>query len=152
MNEGMWSTAEYLTKNTSTPVKRAEKELYRSLFELQPKAGGLLQSWGWGHTQYVWDVRSYPKVATVFEELYKTSDLLLYLITLTIRDFIKERITYTVITVVVARIGILYVLQVRRFFGTADSSTLASKLSSHQTSHQSLLHYLAAFVMLFIFA
>ena len=76
MNEGMWNTAEYLTKHLSTPLKRAEKETYRSLFELQPKAGGLFQSWGWGHAQYVWDVRSNPKVATIFEKLYKTSDLL----------------------------------------------------------------------------
>ena len=76
MNEGMWSTVEYLTKNLPTPVKRAEKETYRSLFELQPKSGGLFQSWGWGHAQYVWDVRSNPKVATVFEKLYKTPDLL----------------------------------------------------------------------------
>ena len=76
MNEGMWSTAEHLTKQLPTPLKRGEKESYRSLFELQPKAGGLFQSWGWGHAQYVWDIRSNPKVSTIFEKIFKTSDLL----------------------------------------------------------------------------
>ena len=76
MNDGMWSTAEFLTKHLTTPVKRGEKESYRSIFELQPKAGGLFQSWGWGHAQYVWDIRSNPKVSTIFEKIFKTSDLL----------------------------------------------------------------------------
>ena len=76
MNDGMWSTAEFLTKHLTTPVNRAQKESYRSIFELQPKAGGLFQSWGWGHAQYVWDIRSNPKVSTIFEKIFKTSDLL----------------------------------------------------------------------------
>ena len=76
MNEGMWSTAEYLTKQLPMPLNRVDKKSYQSLFELQPKAGGLFQSWGWGHAQYVWDVRSNPKVATIFEKLYETSNLL----------------------------------------------------------------------------
>ena len=37
---------------------------------------GLIQNWGWGHAQYVWDVRSNPKVAEVFEEVFETKDLL----------------------------------------------------------------------------
>jgi len=79
MNDGMWSTAEYLTKDLSRPVQRSEKDTCRSLFALQPKAGGLFQCWGWGHAQYVWDVRSNPKVASVFEHIFDTPNMLVSL-------------------------------------------------------------------------
>ena len=76
MNEGMWNTAEYLTSKLSKPLKRSDPSTYYSVINLLPKDGGLFQKYGWGHAQYVWDVRSHPKVAEVFEEVYGTKELL----------------------------------------------------------------------------
>ena len=76
MNDGMWSTVEHLTSQLAQPVVRSKSSTYRSVFELMPKAGGLFQHWGWGHAQYVWDVRSHPKVATIFEHIFNTTELL----------------------------------------------------------------------------
>ena len=37
---------------------------------------GLIWSWGWGHAQYVWDIRSHSKVGEIFENIYDTKELL----------------------------------------------------------------------------
>ena len=36
----------------------------------------LIQHWGVGHAQYVWDVRQNPRVRDVFEHIWETDDLL----------------------------------------------------------------------------
>ena len=76
MNEGMWQTAEYLTSKLSKPLKRSDPTTYETVFQLESEMGGLIWNWGWGHAQYVWDVRSNPKVSEVFEEVFDTKDLL----------------------------------------------------------------------------
>jgi len=76
MNDGMWSTVEHLTRMLPEPVVMSKPSTYRSVFELMPKAGGLFQHWGWGHAQYVWDIRSNPKVAAIFENIFDTTELL----------------------------------------------------------------------------
>jgi len=76
MNKGMWQTAEFLTSKLKKPLIRSLPKTYSSIFELTPRAGGLIQNWGWSHAQYAWDVRSNPKVAEVFEEVFETKDLL----------------------------------------------------------------------------
>jgi hypothetical protein len=70
MNDGMWDTAEYLTSGLAEPLKRDDPETYKHIFTLMPKHGGLIQEFGWGHAQYVWDVRQNKKVAAVYNELY----------------------------------------------------------------------------------
>lgn len=78
MNEGMWNTIEHLTSRLRHPVKRSDPKTYHSLLELQPLHGGLFQHFGFGHAQYVWDVRQNPNVAQAFGHIYQcdTQDLL----------------------------------------------------------------------------
>ena len=70
MNDGMWSTAEYLTSGLAEPLKRDDPQTYKSVFNLGIKHGGLIQEFEWGHAQYAWDVRQNPKTAGVYKELY----------------------------------------------------------------------------------
>ena len=63
MNDGMWATCARLTSGLAVPLRRGDPSTYRSLFDLAPLHGGLFQHFGWGHAQYVWDVRGNPKVA-----------------------------------------------------------------------------------------
>ena len=70
MNEGMWKTAEYLTSKLENPLIPSDPSTYDSLSFLEDEPPGLIWSWGWGHAQYVWDVRSNAKVGEVFENIY----------------------------------------------------------------------------------
>ena len=76
MNEGMWKTAKYLTSKLENPLIPSDPSTYDSLSFLEDEPPGLIWSWGWGHAQYVWDVRSNAKVGEVFENIYDTDDLL----------------------------------------------------------------------------
>ena len=76
MNEGMWQTVEYLTSKLKKPLVRSDTNTYDSLSLLEDESPGLIWNWGWGHAQYVWDVRSHNKVGEVFENIYNTNDLL----------------------------------------------------------------------------
>ena len=76
MNEGMWKTAEHLTSKMEIPLERSEPSTHFSVAKLFPKDGGLFQHFGWAHAQYVWDVRSNPKVMETYEEIFNTKDLL----------------------------------------------------------------------------
>ena len=76
MNDGMWNTAEFLTSKMEIPLKRFDPSTYFSVAKLFPKDGGLFQHFGWGHAQYVWDVRSNPKISEGYERLFGTQDLL----------------------------------------------------------------------------
>lgn len=70
MNDGMWDTAEHLTSGLVEPLERNKPETYKGIFDLGIKHGGLIQEFGWGHAQYVWDVRQNPKTAMVYREIY----------------------------------------------------------------------------------
>ena len=47
MNDGMWSTAEYLTSGLAEPLKRHDPQTYKSVFNLGLKHGGLIQEFEW---------------------------------------------------------------------------------------------------------
>ena len=76
MNEGMWQTVEYLTSKLQKPLVRSDSNTYDSLSFLEDEPPGLIWSWGWGHAQYVWDIRSHSKVGEIFENIYDTKELL----------------------------------------------------------------------------
>lgn len=75
MNDGMWSAVEYYTSRLSKPVRRDKPSTYVSLFDLAPSHGGLIQHFGWGHQQYVWEVRQNSNVIAAFEKLWGTNNL-----------------------------------------------------------------------------
>jgi len=70
MNEGMWATCEHLTSLLAIPLRREDPATYRAIFDLAPLHGGLFQHFGWGHAQYVWDVRGLPKVSAAHAAIH----------------------------------------------------------------------------------
>lgn len=76
MVNGMWETLEWITQYFEIPIDRANPETWRSFYELFPLHSMLIQHWGWGHAQYVWDLRQNPKIVDIWKALWKTDKLL----------------------------------------------------------------------------
>jgi hypothetical protein len=78
MNNGMWDYLEHITSNFTIPISRNDKTTWRSFYELYPMHSMLIQHWGIGHAQHVWDLRQNPKVVDVFAKIWncKGEDLL----------------------------------------------------------------------------
>ena len=68
--EELWATLEEITQNFKVPFKFADKSTWRSFYDLMPLHGMLLQHWGVGQTQFVWNIRQNPKVANVFAKIW----------------------------------------------------------------------------------
>ena len=71
MNNGMWDTLEHITQTWTKPIKRDDPESWRGMQQLYPKHSMLLQHWGVGHSQYVWNVRQNPKVVEIFARIWE---------------------------------------------------------------------------------
>lgn len=73
LRDGMWRTFETLTDGR---LRRGDASTYGALFDLFPIHSMLVQHYGVGHAQYVWDVRSSPGVTGAFSRLWGTDDLI----------------------------------------------------------------------------
>jgi hypothetical protein len=71
MNNGIWNTLEHLTSDWEKPIHRNEPTSWNEMFKLYPKHSMLLQNFGIGHAQHIWDVRQNPKVVEVFSKIWK---------------------------------------------------------------------------------
>lgn len=78
MRKGMWSYLGHVTQNFEKPIKEEDPSSWVEYQKLYPKHAMLLQQYGIGHHQFVWDVRQNPNVVKVFSELWsvKEEDLL----------------------------------------------------------------------------
>ncbi len=70
MIKGMWNYLETITANMTKPIKRADSTTWKTYKELYPKHSMLLQHWSIGHAQFIWDLRTNPKVIEPFEKLW----------------------------------------------------------------------------------
>lgn len=70
MNNGMWDTLEHITQTWTKGIRRDDPESWRGMQQLYPKHSMLLQHWGVGHSQYVWNVRQNPKIVEVFARIW----------------------------------------------------------------------------------
>jgi hypothetical protein len=71
---GVWSMAEHMTQTQPTPMDRARPETWKQGFQsFYGLHNMLLQHWGVGQAQALWDVRQHPKVVQVFADLYRVS-------------------------------------------------------------------------------
>lgn len=75
MKKGMWDTLEHLTKNVDKPIKRKDKDTYKSIRELYPLHSMLIQHWSIGHAKFIWDIRQNKKVANIFAKLWKVKPI-----------------------------------------------------------------------------
>lgn len=84
MVDGMWDTLEHITQKfdvetTCGPIDRNNKDTWRSFYDLFPQHSMLVQHWGIGHAQYIWNLRQNPKILKIwtdFWELESPADLL----------------------------------------------------------------------------
>ena len=78
MRVGMWQTLEHISKKFKLPINRNDKESWKSYFELYPLHSMLLQHFGLGHAQFIWNIRQNPKIVSVFSKLWncKNDELL----------------------------------------------------------------------------
>lgn len=68
LNDQMW---EALEETSHGEIKQDDQESYSKITRLlSTKHGGLIQNY-MGHAQYIWDVRSNPKVMEFYRKLYK---------------------------------------------------------------------------------
>lgn len=78
MRQGMWSYLSHVTHNFNKPIKKEDPSSWVEYQKLYPKHSMLLQQYGVGHSQFVWDIRQNPRVVNIFSELWnvKEEDLL----------------------------------------------------------------------------
>ena len=78
MKMGMWEYLEHTTQKFERPIHRDDDKTWTEYLKLYPKHSMLLQQYGVGHSQFVWDVRQNPKVVDIFSQFWKvpSEDLL----------------------------------------------------------------------------
>ena len=70
MLDGFWGFLEKISKTWDEPISRKDESTWRSFWRLFPLHSFLIQRWGIGQSQVVWDVRQNPKVVNVFAKIW----------------------------------------------------------------------------------
>ena len=74
MVDGMWDTLEYWTQYWETQIKRDDSSTWKSLRDLLPKHSMLIQHYGLGHAQFIWNLRQNQKCISIFAKLWKCKE------------------------------------------------------------------------------
>jgi hypothetical protein len=72
MRDGMWDYLEHITQKLAIPIERDRPESWKTFKTLYPSHSMLLQHWGVGHSQMLWDLRQNQKVYNIFSKIYNT--------------------------------------------------------------------------------
>ena len=72
-NSGMFDMLECWMKDFPVPFNRHDTTTWKSYLELLPFHSMLLQCYGVGHAQHIWDVRQNPAVVDIFARLWGVS-------------------------------------------------------------------------------
>jgi len=72
MRDGMWDYLEHVTQNFEKPMSRDDSKTWVEYLKLYPKHSMLLQQYGVGQSQFVWDVRQNEKVVDIFSKIWET--------------------------------------------------------------------------------
>lgn len=72
MKEGMWNYLEHITSQMDIPITRTNSNTWKTFKKLYPKHSMLLQFWSVGHSQFIWNLRTNPKVIAPFEKIWNT--------------------------------------------------------------------------------
>jgi len=72
MRNGMWDYLEHVSQKFEKPISRNDEKTWVEYVKMFPKHSMLLQQYGVGHSQFVWDVRQNPKVVDTFSKLWET--------------------------------------------------------------------------------
>lgn len=72
MLNGMWDYLEHVSSEFPIPIKRDDEKTWKEIKHLWPKHQMLLQHFGIGHCQMVWDLRQKEKILNVFSKIWDT--------------------------------------------------------------------------------
>ncbi len=72
---GIWQLAGELTARLDVPVAKDNPASWRSWYKTSPSHGMLLQNYGVGQSQALWDVRQHPAVVGAFTDVYNARTL-----------------------------------------------------------------------------
>lgn len=70
MERGMWDTLEHWTQLWDTPIRRDKPNSWRNIKYLFPKHSMLIQQYGLGHAQFIWNLRQNMKCVEPFARLW----------------------------------------------------------------------------------
>jgi hypothetical protein len=73
MVNGMWDTLENWTQHWDTQIARNNPNSWRNFRNLFPKHSMLIQQFGLGHAQFIWNLRQNPKCVDIFAKLWNCS-------------------------------------------------------------------------------
>lgn len=66
----IWNDLSELTKNMDCPLKKNDTSTWKTLHELYPLHSMLIQYFGIGHAQSVWNVRQNKKIGKIFGKIH----------------------------------------------------------------------------------
>ncbi len=72
MQSGMWDTLEDWTQHWDTQITRDNPESWKNIRDLFPKHSMLIQQYGLGHAQFIWNLRQNPKCIEPFTRIWNT--------------------------------------------------------------------------------
>ncbi|CAB9513075.1 Phytanoyl-CoA dioxygenase (PhyH) [Seminavis robusta] len=70
MKQGFWQFLGQLSANCKTPITRQNKKTWSTFYSFKPMRGMLMQHWGVGHAQVLWNLRQNPKIVDIFSTLW----------------------------------------------------------------------------------
>ena len=70
MNDGMWDYLEYVSQKFDKPIQRDDRKSWVHYLKMFPKHSMLLQQFGVGHAQYIWDLRQNEKIVDIFSKFW----------------------------------------------------------------------------------
>ena len=78
MEQGMWDTLATWTSQWPQPITKSDPTSWKQIRDLFPKHSMLIQQYGLGQAQFIWNLRQNPKCVNIFSELWncKPEDLL----------------------------------------------------------------------------
>lgn len=73
MQAGMWNILEDVTKRFDTPIDRNDDKTWAEMFKLYPLHSMMLQNFGIGHYQDVWNVRQNSNICKAFSTIWNST-------------------------------------------------------------------------------
>lgn len=73
IKNGMWDYLETISGKFEIPIKRTQKETWKGIYNLMPLHSMLIQHWGIGHTQFIWDLRQKEVIVDIYSYLWNVS-------------------------------------------------------------------------------
>ena len=74
MINGMWGFLENATKQLPIPIDRTKIETYKEFKNLYPIHSMLVQHWGIGHAQFIWNLRQNKNIINIFSKIWNISE------------------------------------------------------------------------------